>query len=86
MRFGRINYQAFGRSTGKRAMIGKVVSHYQILEKLGEDGTGVVYRALDEKLNRVVALKFFHDQLCTDEKQKAFLIREAQAAGGDGTR
>jgi len=61
-------------------MIGKVVSHYKILEKLGEGVTGVVYRALDEKLNRIVALKFFHDQLYPDEEQKAFLIREAQAA------
>jgi serine/threonine protein kinase len=61
-------HQTFNRSVGKKAMIGKVVSHYKTLEKIGEGGTGVVYKALDDKLNRIVALRFFHDQPFTNKE------------------
>ena len=61
-------------------MIGKSVSHFRILEKLGEGGMGVVYKAEDERLKRIVALKFLHPESFDDEEQRLRFLREAQAA------
>jgi len=61
-------------------MIGKTISHYKIIEKLGEGGMGVVYKAEDTKLKRTVVLKFLPLQTIASDEEKARFEHEAQAA------
>ena len=61
-------------------MIGRTISHYEILEKLGEGGMGVVYKARDTHLDRFVAIKVLPPEKVADPERKRRFVQEAKAA------
>ena len=63
-----------------QSYIGQEISHYKILEFIGRGGMGLVFKARDKKLDRVVALKFLTRILSTNEQAKQQFIQEAKSA------
>ena len=61
-------------------MIGKTISHYKILEKLGEGGMGIVYKAKDTKLERTIAIKFLPRHISANSEERERFKKEAKAA------
>src|SRR3974377_1755943 len=66
------------QASGENSLVGHASGHYRIVEKIGEGGMGVVYRARDEHLKRDVALKLLREDLAADKNRMERFKREAQ--------
>src|SRR5215467_3071255 len=64
----------------KTSLVGECVGNYQIIARVGAGGMGVVYKARDLTLDRIVALKFLPDEVAASEREKERFLREAKAA------
>ena len=62
------------------AMISRTISHYEILDRLGEGGMGTVYRAVDTRLDRPVAVKLLREESTASNENKQRFVQEAKAA------
>ena len=61
-------------------MVGTSISHYEVLEELGRGGMGILYRARDTRLDRLVAIKVLHAEAVSSADRRQRFIREAKAA------
>src|ERR1700685_120190 len=63
-------------------MVGKKILHYQLIDKIGAGGMGEIYKAQDDRLNRLVAVKILSPGLSTDPERKVRFFLGSQAASG----